>query len=225
MQTDSLNIGSALIAAAPVIGAHVCLLDEYKYVLFAWFASFVSTILLVLCSLCSLFTNNVWYMLLYSVPLDCAGKALLRWLTFKQTKVVISSRAQMSLGLGLGSGFALAHVLTMYVPMVFDQAYSVDFDDDHPAFFPNCIDFALMHNYMSIFQMAIGLLWFRFPRVNVFLMFILTLVLQFGAAAMSMIPNLIGKQIAMVGVCYACFAAVVMSFGCSKYEPVRVAKE
>jgi hypothetical protein len=74
MRTTSLNVGCGLIATAPVFAAHVVFGKKIRYILLEWFCSFVSTILLILCSLSSLFTKNPWFILLYSIPFDSAGK-------------------------------------------------------------------------------------------------------------------------------------------------------
>ena len=220
MQTSSLNVGCGLIATAPVVAAHFCFGKEMRYILLAWFCSFVSTILLVFCSLSSLFTTNPWFMLLYSIPFDVIGKAVLKFFGCRQ-HFLKAPVARVSLGMALGCGFGLAHVLTMYIPMVFDQPYSVDFDDNHPAYFPNSLDLAFVNNYMSVFQMAIGLLWFRYTRVNIFLMTFIMLFVQYGGAAMSQIPNLIAKHVVLFVVSYGLFVFAVLSYRSLDYEPVK----
>jgi hypothetical protein len=220
MRTTSLNVGCGLIATAPLFAAHVVFGREIRYILLAWFCSFVSTILLILCSISSLFTTNPWFILLYSIPLDSAGKAVLKYFGCRQ-HFLRSPRARLSLGLSCGLGFALAHVLTMFLPMCFDQPYSVDFDHEHPAFFPNSLDLALMNNAMSVFQMAVGLLWFRFTRVNIVVMYVGMTGVQLGMAAMSQIPMIMMRLVAVITVSYGLLFIGVMSFRALDGEAVN----
>lgn len=220
MQTTSLNLGCGLIATAPVFAAHCVFAKEIRYILLAWFCSFVSTILLIFCSLSSLFTSNPWFILLYSIPFDSIGKAVLKYFGCRQ-KFLCNPRARQSLGLTLGLGFALAHVLTLYLPMVFDQPFSIEFDGKHPPYFPNCLDLALLNNYMSVFQMAVGLIWFRFTKINVFLMCFIMAVVQYGWSALSQIPNLAVKHIASGIVSYALFAGALWSYRSLDYELIK----
>jgi hypothetical protein len=211
MRTTSLNVGCGLIATAPVFAAHVIFGKEIRYILLAWFCSFVSTILLIFCSLSSLFTKNSWFILLYSIPLDSIGKAILKYFGCRQ-HFLRSPRARLSLGLSCGLGFALAHVLTMFLPVCFDQPYSVDFDLDHPAYFPNSLDLALMNNAMSVFQMAVGLIWFRFTKVNIVLMTIIMTIVQFGAAALSQVPIIYARLAALFIVSYGLMLLSIVSY-------------
>jgi hypothetical protein len=121
-------------------------------------------------------------------------------------------RARVSLGLSCGLGFALAHVLTMYVPLVFDQPYSVDFDDNHPDFFPNCLDLAFVNHAMSVFQMAVGLLWFRFTKINIVLMFVIMSALQYAVAALSQVPIIAVKIVLLFVVSYALFIWSIIAY-------------
>jgi hypothetical protein len=211
MRTTSLNVGCGLIATAPVFAAHIVFGKEIRYILLAWFCSFVSTILLVICSLSSLFTRNAWAILAYSIPFDSAGKAVLKYFGCRQ-HFLRSPKARLSLGLSCGLGFALAHVLTLFLPMCFDQPYSVDFDADHPGWFPNALDLALVNNALAVFQMAVGLLWFRFARVPIAAMAVAMTLLQFAVAAMTQIPVIAVKIVALFVVCYALLVAGVLSF-------------
>lgn len=220
MQTTSLNLGCGLIATAPVFAAHCVFVKEMRYILLAWFCSFVSTILLIFCSLSSLFTSNPWFILLYSIPFDSIGKAVLKFFGCRQ-RFLCNPKARQSLGLALGLGFALAHVLTLYLPMVFEQSYSVEFDDKHPQYFPNCLDLALVNNYMSVFQMAVGLIWFRFTKINIYLMCFIMGVVQYGWSALSQIPNLVVKQIATAVVSYGMFAAALLSYRSLDHELIK----
>jgi hypothetical protein len=211
MQTAAINVGSGLIATAPVFAAHIIFAREIRYILLAWFCSFVSTVLLIICSLSSLFTTNPYLVLVYSIPFDSFGKALLRHFGCKP-RFLANTKARLSLGLACGLGFALAHVLTIYLPMVFDQPYSVDFDDDHPDYLPNCLDLACVNHAMCVFQMAVGLLWFRFTRVNIGVMFVGMTLLQYGVAAMSQIPIIWAKLVVVFLVSYGFFFFAIRSF-------------
>jgi hypothetical protein len=216
MRTTSLNVGSALIATSPVFAAHCVFGREIRYILLAWFCSFVSTILLVICSLSALFTSNPWFILLYSIPFDSVGKAVLKHIGCRP-HFLRTPRARVSLGLACGLGFALAHVLTMYVPLVFDQPYSVDFDDNHPDYFPNCLDLAFVNHAMSVFQMAVGLLWFRFTKVHLVLMLFLMSALQYAVAALSQVPTIAVKIVALFIVSYGLFIWSVMAYRSMDY--------
>jgi hypothetical protein len=211
MRTTSLNVGCGLIATAPVFAAHIVFGKEIRYILLAWFCSFVSTILLVICSLSSLFTSNAWVILAYSIPFDSVGKAVLKYFGCRQ-HFLRTPRARLSLGLSCGLGFALAHVLTLFLPICFDQPYSVDFDDDHPGWFPNAFDLALVNNAMSVFQIAVGLLWFRFTKVPIVAMAVAMTLLQFAVAAMSQIPVLAAKIVLLFLVSYGLLVLSVLSF-------------
>jgi uncharacterized membrane protein len=216
MRTTSLNVGSALIATSPVFAAHCVFGREIRYILLAWFCSFVSTILLVICSLSALFTSNPWFILLYSIPFDSIGKAILKYFGCRQ-HFLKTPRARVSLGLSCGLGFALAHVLTMYVPLVFDQPYSVDFDDAHPDYFPNGFDLAFVNHAMSVFQMPVGLLWFRFTKVNIVIMFIVMSALQYAVAALSQIPAIAAKIIVLFIASYGLFIWAAMAYRSMDY--------
>ena len=222
MQTNSLNVGCGLIATAPGLAAHFCFAHEIRYILLAWFCSFVSTVLLVFCSLSCLFTQNPWFILLYSIPFDVIGKAVLKFFACR-FHFLRTPRSRMSLGMAMGLGFALAHVLTIYLPMCFDQPYSVDFDEKHPDYFPNSLDLAFLNNYMTVFQMAIGLIWFRFAKFCIYLMTLIMLLGQFAFSAMSMIPIIAVKQIAMFVVSYGLFVFAIFSFRSLELEPDEIA--
>jgi uncharacterized membrane protein len=164
-------------------------------------------------SLSALFTSKPWFILLSSIPFDSVGKAVLKYFGFHQHFL----RARVSLGPSCGLGFALAHVLTMYVPLVFDQPYSVDFDDNHPDFFPNCLDLAFVNHAMFVFQMAFGLLWFRFTKVNIVLMFVIMSALQYAVAALSQIPIIAVKFVMLFVVSYALFVWSVTAYRSMDY--------
>jgi hypothetical protein len=96
--------------------------------------------------------------------------------------------------------------------MCFDQPYSVDFDVKHPGWFPNSLDLALVNNALSAFQMGVGLLWFRFMQVPILVMAIATAFLQYGVAALTQIPSIAVKLVALWVVSYALLFYGAISF-------------
>jgi hypothetical protein len=96
--------------------------------------------------------------------------------------------------------------------MCFDQPYSVDFDVNHPGWFPNALDLALVHNALSVFQMGIGLCWFRWTKVPLLIMGIIMAFVQFGVAALSQIPNIPAKLVVLFVVSYGLLIYGVISF-------------
>lgn len=220
MDNTALNWGCGLIATAPVFAAHLVLANQVRYMLLAWFCSFISTVLLVICSLSSLFTKNPFLILAFSIPLDCLGKILLKFFGCR-VKFLSNPKDRCYLGMCCGLGFALAHVLTLYLPFVFDQPYSIEFDDKHPPFFPNCLDLALLHQAISCFHMAIGLIIFRFAKVNIFLMYFIIVVLQFGIGALTQIPIIWLKQIIVNSISYLFLIFGIYSFRTMKYSMIQ----
>lgn len=219
MKTDSLNWGCGLIATAPVFAAHIIFTSEIRYILLSWFCSFISTVLLIFCSLSSLFTKNPWFILLFSIPFDVLGKVVLKYFGCKMS-FLQSPRARISLGISCGLGFALAHVLTLFLPIVFDQPYSVDMDVANPDYFPNSLDLALLNHAMSVFHMDIGLILFRFTKVNIFLMYFILLALQYGAASITMISHIWLKHFLLFLISYALFIFACLSYRTMEYEPI-----
>lgn len=220
MDTTSLNVGCALISTAPVFAAHLTLTKQVRYMLLSWFCSFISTVILVICSLSSLFTKNPYFILLFSVPLDCLGKILLKFFGCRFS-FLSNPKDRCYLGMSCGLGFALAHVLTMYLPFVFDQPYSIEFDNKHPDFFPNCLDLALVNQAISCFHIAIGLIIFRFSGVNIFLMYFIIFILQFGIGAMTQIPIIWLKQITINFISYTFLIYGIYSFRSMKYSMIH----
>jgi hypothetical protein len=217
-------VGSGLIAAAPLFAAHFIFIREMRYMLLAWFCSFVSTVLIIFCSLSSLFTKNPWIILAFSVPFDVVGKAVLKHLGHGQ-QYFTGPHSRISLGMVLGLGFALAHVLTLYFPVIFDQPHGVLFDNDHPAYFPNCLDLAICYNAVSVFHMTLGLIWFRYPNVNIVVMTIIMLIVEYGLSALSQIPLLPVKLGVMLVVAYVPLMFVVLSYRHADYTSIPDEKD
>lgn len=136
-------------------------------------------------------------------------------------KFLSHPQARISLGLSCGLGFALAHVLTMFMPMVFDQPFSVDFDSKHPPYFPNSLDLAFLNHAMSIFHMDIGLFIFRFAKVNIFLMYFIVLAIHFGMAALTQIPNIPAKLIVLFVISYGLLIFLILSYRNMEYEAIE----
>ncbi|KAH0789479.1 hypothetical protein GPJ56_006590 [Histomonas meleagridis] len=220
MDTTSVNVGCGLIATAPVVAVHCVLISKYRFILIGWFSSFISTILLIFCSLSALFTNNPWYILLFSIPIDNIGKPILKYFGYKQ-QFLASPNDHSSLGLAMGMGYALAHVLILYLPMVFNQPFSLEFDVDHPKYLPNSLDLALSNHAMSIFHMATGILYFRFSEWNIFLMYGICTVAQFVIAAVTQIRILWLKFILLFGASYGLFFFAIYSLRSMKYTKLE----
>lgn len=219
MDTNSLNWGCGLIATAPIFAAHVIFTSEIRYILLSWFCSFISTVLLIFCSLSSLFTKNPWFILLFSIPFDVLGKVILKFFGCKQS-FLKSPRARISLGISCGLGFALSHVLTLFLPVIFDQPYSVDIEVSNPDYFPNSLDLALLNHAMSVFHMGVSLILFRFTKINIFLMYFILLAMQYGAASLTMIPYLWLKHLLLFVVSYALFIYGCLSYRTMEYEQI-----
>ena len=220
MDTTSINVGCGLIATAPVVSVHCVFITEYRFILIGWFSSFVSTIFLIFCSLSSLFTVNPWIILLFSVPIDNIGKPILKYFGCK-AKFLADPNGRSSLGLALGMGYALAHVLILYIPKVFDQPYSMEIDSDHPKYLPNSLDLALSNHAMSIFHIAIGLFYFRFSERNNLLMYISCTVAHYCMAALTQIKILWLKFILLFVISYAMFFFGIFSIRSMKYEKIE----
>ena len=209
MRNYAVSWGCGIVATAPLFAGHLVFINEIKFILISWFSSFISTFLLIFCSLSSLFTKNPWFIFLFSIPFDVVGKVLLKFLATK-LNFFKSTKDHMSLGFSCGLGFALAHVLTLYLPIVFDQKYSVEIDLSSPDYFPNSLDLALLNHWMSIFHISTGLLLFRFS--NLFLLAFLILIIQYGASSMTKIPSLWGKHVAMALTSYLFVILTLFSY-------------
>jgi hypothetical protein len=96
--------------------------------------------------------------------------------------------------------------------MCFDQPYSVDFDLDHPGWFPNSLDLALVNNALCVFQMGVGLLWFRFAKIHIAVMAVLMAILQYSVAALSQIPVIAVKLVVLWIVSYGLLVLGIISF-------------
>ena len=215
-----MNVGCGLIATAPVFAVHTALLSTIRYMLLGWFCSFISTIILIICSLSSLFTDNPWILLLFSVPLDSAGKMILKYFGCR-FRFLSKPIDRCCLGLACGLGFALAHVLTLYLPIVFDQPFSVIFDDKHPAYFPNCLDLAIVHQALSVFHVGSSLILFRYANVNIFAMYVVMILLQYAAGALTQIPIIWLKLVAINVYGYGLLLFGLFSFRSMNYIPIN----
>lgn len=219
MRTTSLNAGCGLISTAPVFAAHLIFAKKMRYVVLTWFCAFVSTVLLVICSLSSLFTNDPFLILLFSIPIDCLGKIVIKFFACR-INFLSSPIDRLSLGMCCGLGFALAHVLTLYLPVIFDQPYSIKFDTKHPDYFPNCLDLALSTQAVSVFHMGIGLFLFRFSEFNIILMYLIILTLQYVIGALTQIPIIWLKQILVNFAGYGCLLLGIYSFRTLRLSPI-----
>ncbi|KAH0795189.1 hypothetical protein GPJ56_000865 [Histomonas meleagridis] len=220
MDTTSINVGSGLIAIAPVIAVHCVLITKYRFILIGWFSSFICTVLLIFCSLSSLFTTNPWFILLYSVPIENIGKPVLKFFGCKP-KFLSSPIDRSSLGIAMGMGYALAHVLVLYLPMVFNQPYSVEINSDHPPYFPNCLDLALSNHALSVFHIASGIFYFRLSELNIFLMYIICTLVHYGIAALTQIKILWLKFVLLFVISYGLFFLSIFSIRSMKYAKVE----
>ena len=219
MDTTSFNFGCGLIATAPIFACHFMLIKQLRYILLSWFCSFVSTLGLILCSFSSLLVKNSWIILLYSVPIDTLGKLILRHFGLKQ-KFLNSPRSRSSIALSLGLGYALSHVFTLYIPIVFDQAYSIDFDTNHPQSFPNSLDLAIGHHAMSIFHIGQSMFLVRYPNLNFFLSWFLLFLSQFFFSLLSKISIISLKLFIMNILAYLLLIFGVLSFRTMEYQPI-----
>lgn len=205
MENTALNCGCILIASAPVVAVHLLFIKRYFLILYGWLSSFVCTILLLICSLSTLFTKNGFFILLFSVLFECAGKVLIRYLTLKKfgLKEVVSQKSLF--GLSCGMGYAFAHICIMFFPYVVDENYSVRFDENHPKYFPISLDLALMNAAMSLIHMTTGVLMFRFDMVNEVFTFVWLYLIHYGVGAISLIKNVIVKLVIMYVIAIAGF--------------------
>lgn len=221
MDTTSLNIGCALISTAPIIMGHYIFIRETRYILLSWFCAFISTIFLILCSLSSLFTKNPWVILAYSLLFDVAGKVLLKWIAYRQ-KFLTTPHSRASLALSVGLGYSLAHVLILYLPICFDQPYSIDYDSQlrHSIHFPNSLDLAISYHCVSLVQMSTSILLFRFYNLNLFVSYILCYIAQFIFSAFSQIPIPLIKIIIQVVWGYAGFICSVYLMRSFSYQSI-----
>lgn len=216
METTLFNIGCGLIATAPVVAGHFIFHKQIRYILISWFSSFVSTLLMVFGSLASLGTNNPWLVTILGVLLDCAGKVLLKFFTCRM-KFLDPPSSRISLGFGIGMGYALAHVLTLYLPIVFDQIDSVDMDTFHTQNFPISLDLAVGYHASSVFHMGTSLLLVRFSTINPFIAYFVLVVLHYGYFGLSMIPVIWVKLLIMMVLSYASVVFGVILFRSMKY--------
>lgn len=218
MDLNSLNLGCGLIATAPLFAGHMVFIHELRYTLLAWFCSFVCTVLMIFVSLSSLFTSNPWFILLYGIPFDALGKILLKFFSAK-FPFLQNGIAKASLGMACGLGFALSHVLTLYLPMVFNQPYSADFHPDWPNYYPDSLDLAISNHFISFEHMGISLVLFRFYDVNIFIMYFVVFAVEYGFGALTQIPIIWLKQVILGILSYSLFAFGLLSF--RTYNPSK----
>jgi hypothetical protein len=222
MSLRAFNFGCGLIATAPVFAAHWGFLGESRYIVLAWFSSFISTVVLALASISSLFTSNPWGILGWSVPLDAIAKAVVIYFAAQPRRILPPHPGvRIRLGLCCGLGFALAHVLTVYIPIVFDQATSVDLDDRHSMWFPNSLDLALVYNFISVWHLASCLLFVRFIKFGVILVGAVQAVAQFVLSAISLIPIVWLKLLFMAVLCYGSLIFGIYSYRTLEYQQLE----
>ena len=217
MNTWSFNFGCALIASAPVAAGHFIMGQEQRYILLSWLCAFVCTVFLIICSLSSLFTENPWFILLFSVPFEAVGKCLVKYFACKQ-KFLRFPTHRAQIGLCCGVGYSLSHLLTMFIPIIFDQPFSVDFSDNHPKYFPNALDLAIGNHAMCIFQIAISLFLLRFDNINIIIAGIVLAFVQYGFSSLSQIPIIPLKLVLMVVIAYVLIILAALSFRGMNYE-------
>jgi hypothetical protein len=128
---------------------------------------------------------------------------------------------KIRLGLCTGLGFALAHVLTIFVPMVFDQPTSVDIDDRHWPAFPNTLDLALVYNFISVWHLSSGLLFVRFMHYNFAILTVFLVIVQFGVSALTLVPVVAWKLLILFLLCYGMLIFALLSFRSMHWVPVR----
>ena len=217
MDTTSFNVGCALIATAPVFAGHYILYQQQRYILLSWLCAFVCTVFLIICSLSSLFTENPWIALLFSVPFEAIGKCLVKYFACKLPFLRFpTTRAQI--GLCCGLGYSLSHILTLYIPIVFDQSFSVDFSGDHPVYFPNSLDLAIANHALCLFQIGISLLLLRYSQLNIYVAGIILAFVQYGFSSLSLIQIIPLKLVLMMVIGYGCTIFGTLSFRGMDYE-------
>ena len=197
MNNRSLNIGCILIASAPVIAVHFLFIKHYFLILYSWLSSFVCTILLLICSLSTLFTKKGYFILLFTVPIECAGKILIRYLTLKKYPIKDTLSQKSFLGLACGMGYAFAHFCILFLPYVVEEKYSIKFDENHPKYFPISLDLALMNTAMSLIHITTGILMFKFDKVNELLTYLWLVVVHYATGLISLI-NIIALKLILI---------------------------
>ena len=217
MNTWGLNAGCALIASAPVAAGHFILAQQQRYILLSWLCAFVCTVFMIICSLSSLFTDNPWFILLFSVPFEAIGKCLVKYFACKQ-KFLRFPTTRAQIGLCCGIGYSLSHILTLYVPIVFDQPFSIDLTGDHTMSFPNSLDLAIANHAACIFQIGISLFLLRYSELNIFIAGFILAVVQYGFGALSQISIIPLKLVLMVVVSYVLMVLGTISFRGMSYE-------
>lgn len=219
MDTTSFNTGCALIATAPLIVGHLVFHDNIRYILFSWFCAFVATILLIACSLSPLITTNYYLILFISCPIDTLGKLILT-IVAKRLKFLQTPVTRISVGLCCGLGYGLAHVLTMYLPIVMDQPYSIDFTKNHPAWFPSSLELAFVYHALSIFHMASSLFFIRFWDKNVFILYLVGTASHLIISYITLIPYFWVKVPIITILSYFLLYYISGLYTSIQYEPI-----
>ena len=143
--------------------------------------------MLIICSLTPLITKNYFLILFISCPIDTLGKLILSIIA-KKLKFLQTPVTRISVGLCCGLGYGLAHVLTMYLPIVMDQPFSIDFSSSHPFWFPSALDLAFVYHALSVFHMATSLFFIRFWDKNLFILYLIGTVAHLLISYITIIP-------------------------------------
>lgn len=220
MDTLPLCVGAGLIASAPLVVGHLVFIKNVRYILLSWFCSFVATISLILCSLTALITQKHALVLMMSVPIDNIGKIVVSKLA-KKLEFLQTPTSRICCGLCCGIGYGLAHTLTMFLPTIMDQPYSLDFDSHHPYWFPNSLDFAFVYHALNIFQVAASMLYFRAWDKPFYLTYPIATVVHLVFAYITLIPYGWAKMLLMIPSSYALLIYFARSFRSLDYERVE----
>lgn len=219
METFPLCFGAGLISTAPLFVGHIVFAKNARYILLSWFCSFISTISLILCSLTALITQNRALVLLMSVPIDNIGKVVVSKLA-KKLKFLQTPTSRICCGLCCGIGYGLAHTLTMFLPTIMDQPYSLDFDSHHPYWFPNSLDSSFVYHALNVFQIAASMFYFRAWEKPFYLTYPLATIAHLLLAYVTLIPYAWVKMILMIPTSYALLVYFGRSFRSLEYERV-----
>ena len=216
--TALINFGCGILSISPIVAGHFILSSQVRYILLSWFCSFVSTVFLIICSMTALFTKNSWIILLFSIPFDTLGKVILQRYAIKKP-FLQSPKSKATIGFACGIGYSLSHVLTLYVPILFDQPYSMDFDSNHPPLFPNSLDLSISHHSMCLFQIGVCLFLMRYPHSSFLVDWIISFVFQFCYSSLSIISIIPLKLTLMVVIGYGLAIFMMKEFKTMPYQP------
>ena len=219
MDTFPLTLGCGLISTAPLVIGHFIFSQNVRFILLAWFCSFVATISLIICSLIALITQNTYILILLSVVVDNIGKLVLSKIA-KRIKFLQTPTSRICLGLACGIGYGLAHVLTLFLPIVMDQPYSLDFDKYHPYWLPNSLDLAFVYHSLAVFQIALSMFFFRLWDAGFYITYPLDVGAHLLFSYMTLIPYWWLKLILMLPISYALVFLFCRSFRSIQYERI-----